>query len=279
MPWAGLRGKNRTPMISAAKPPIRPLVFLGHPGHELRIHGWLRGVGAEVWVLTDGAGPEGKPRVELSRALLASVGARPGEVFGVCTDSAVYQAILDGDVARFTELAERLARRLAEGGHDALVSDRAEGYNPTHDLCELVSAAAVARAQAATGRAIAHHTFALTGAPDGEEAQRAEEDIVVELAPAEIDAKIAAARAYALAAGGTLLDEVEATLATHGARVFARERLFARTLCLETRFRAQAPFYERHGEARVLAGRYGRVIRFAEHMAPLARALRTLTKA
>lgn len=228
--------------------------------------------------MTDGGGPEGKSRVALSRDLLTSIGARQGEVFGACADPAVYQAILNGDAAPFADLAERLATRLAAGGHDALVSDMAEGYNPSHDLCELISAAAVARARAATGRSVAHYTFALAGLPDGEEAWRAAEDIVVDLDETETAAKIAAARAYAFAAGGTLLGEVEATLSAQGARVFARERLFARTLGYEARFGGEPPFYERHGEARVHSGRYGRVIRFAEHMAPLARALGALAE-
>ncbi len=254
--------------------PSRPLVFLGHPGHELRIHGWLSQARPEIWVLTDGAGADGRPRAETSRRLLAGLGARPGPLFGACSDRTVYEAVLRGEASFFTNLAHRLAERLVAGNHDALVSDMAEGYNPTHDLCELISVAAVTRASTMLQAAPpSHYTFTLDRLPDGEPAQRSEDDIVIDLDAGAVDRKAAAALGYAKEVGGSLLTEIEATLARHGAQAFARERLFRRRAAYEARFLDQAPFYERHGEARVRSGHYAQVIRLREHMLPLARAL------
>jgi len=250
------------------------LVVLGHPGHELRIYGWLKHHRPDVWILTDGSGAAAEPRIELSRRVLQSLGLKPGAIFGDHTDRDVYAAILRGDAAFFITIARAITRRLLDAGHTALISDAAEGYNPTHDLCQLVSSAAVARASLESGSSISHHTFLLAGRPEGEPHQRHADDIAVNLDEAEGREKIQTALDYARATDGTLLKEVEETLVRFGPDIFRHERLLSHaTGDYGMQFNGRRPFYEEHGERRAQEGHYHEVIRYQQHMMPLVRAL------
>lgn len=258
------------PTPSSAK----PLVLLGHPGHELRIYGWLKHHRLEVWIITDGSGATAAPRIELSRRVLHSLGLEPGEVFGSYTDRDVYDAILRGDTAFFIAIARAVTRRLVYGAYTILVSDAAEGYNPTHDLCQLIAAAAVVRASHETGATILHRTFLLTGRPEGEPHQRHADDVSLDLDEALGREKIQAALDYARTTDGTLLKEVEETLARFGPDIFRHERLLSHAVeDYGAQFAGRRPFYEEHGEKRAQTGHYHEVIRHQQHMIPLARAL------
>jgi hypothetical protein len=252
------------------------VVFLGHPGHELRIHGWVSRLRPPINIITDGSGSASPSRLGLSAKILNDVGAKPGPLFGAHTDKAVYNAILAGDHALFLRLAEDLLRQLVESHAHILVSDASEGYNPTHDICHLIASAVVTRARR-SGRStdLKHHVFPLTGDPRCPAALHGPKDIVVTLNKDETARKIDAALDYARQVGGMLLSEVEETRARHGDAPFQHERLLLQTAPLDYAAQwAQAkPFYEQHGEKRLADGSYHQVIRCAESMLPLARAL------
>ncbi|MFA6959245.1 MAG: hypothetical protein WC205_00670 [Opitutaceae bacterium] len=251
------------------------LVLLGHPGHELRIYGWLKHHRPEVWVITDGSGAVAEPRLDLSRRVLASLGLSPGALYGAHTDREIYAAILRGDAEFFRVIARAVTARLVAGGFTSIVSDASEGYNPTHDLCQLIAGAAAIRASRESGRQITHFTFLLTGHPEGEAKQRHVDDIAVNLDDTLGQEKIQAALDYARTADGTLLKEVEETLARFGAEIFRHERLLSHAAVdYEIQFGDGVPFYEKHGERRASSGLYHEVIRLRQHMVPLARALR-----
>ena len=72
-------------------------LILGHPGHELRVLGWMKAAKPWVIVLTDGSGHTSEPRVGLTRNLIDEAGALPAEIFGTCTDEQIYKAILAQD--------------------------------------------------------------------------------------------------------------------------------------------------------------------------------------
>src|SRR5436309_1960907 len=104
MEWTGaLRAAAslaRSPanLPGGARPPVmgrQTALLIAHPGHELRIHGWLERARPLTFVLTDGSGSDGRPRLQSTADVLARVGARPGGVFGRLSDSAFYQALLD----------------------------------------------------------------------------------------------------------------------------------------------------------------------------------------
>jgi len=150
---------------------------------------------------------------------------------------------------------------------DYVVGDAAEGYNPTHDVCRLLIDAAVDRVARVRGHRLHSYAFPLVGAPDsgvilgpGRIELKLDDDALVR--------KLDAARGY-----DELADEVENTLRTQGAGAFRREILGPGAggdgLAPRT-----PPYYERHGERRRAEGVYTRVIRFREHVLPVARALR-----
>jgi len=92
--------------------------------------------------------------------------------------------------------------------------------------------------------------------------------LVLELDDAAYAAKMESARCRA-----TLLPDIGELLSRHGAQVYRRET-FQRVADWTDIGSGSAPLYERFGEERVAAHRYTRVIRRAEHIAPLRDALR-----
>jgi hypothetical protein len=249
-------------------PPVlagrRALLVVAHPGHELRVHGWLEVVRPPVWVLTDGSGHGDRGRLASTATLLAAAGATPGPLFGRLRDRDAYAMILDGDDGAFAALAEELAAALLEQRIDYVAGDACEGFNPVHDLCRLLIDVAVLMARERSGSVVDDLEFPLEAAPDW---PAPGETCAWDLDDPALARKLAAARAYPELAG-----EVERALAAHGADAFRHERFHRveplRTLALRI---AGPPEYERHGERRVAAGHYARVLRHREHFAPLVR--------
>ena len=69
-------------------------------------------------------------------------------------------------------------------------------------------------------------------------------------------------------------DEVEAALGRYGRQAFAMECLRpAATTSPTFRFEQELPDYERHGGQRVKDGRYSEIIRYRDHVRPVAMAI------
>ena len=247
----------------------RCALVVGHPGHELRVWGWMRAVTPAVAVLTDGSGHEGRPRLELSREICANAGATPSDLFGLVSDAAIYQAVLRCDSSFFVDLADRLAAWLVREQMTVVVGDAIEGYNPTHDLCRILVNRAVR--VASSTRQVTTYAFDLTGPPGPPAAEPA---VSVTLSPADLAVKIAMCRSYGHDVGGTLLTEIDGLLEQHGEALFAHEYLVPvdpwKDVAAPVGYR---PFYESYGERQVAAGHYRSVIRYDEHVRPLIRAL------
>ncbi|MFC5740255.1 hypothetical protein [Dyella tabacisoli] len=258
------------------EPHRRALLVIGHPGHELRVFGWLAQTRPLVCALTDGSGSDETPRTDKTRAILGAAGATIGPIFGELSDRQIYKHMLEQDSGPFEDLCERLVQLIVEEKIEIVVSDAIEGYNPTHDLCEVLVHAAVEIANIRQQRETRHYIIPLMGDPcslgDGSES----EHIEVILTQAQFQQKLATVRDYASSAGITLQQEAEDTFRTFGEEAFSREYLFASTLSgldWERRFDGGRPFYETYGEKQVAAGRYQFVIRFREHVLPLANRL------
>jgi AcrR family transcriptional regulator len=244
----------------------RAALVVAHPGHELRVHRWLELTRPVVYVLTDGSGNHGVSRLASTTALLDRAGATPGSIYGRLSDRELYQAILSRDLDLFTALADELAQGLADV--DVLAGDGVEGYNPGHDVCRLLLNAAVLRLEA-EGQRIANFDFPLVGAPDECPAGEGGAALRLELDEEALQRKLAAARTYPELAG-----EVEAALAAHGSNRFRSECLRPVRYGLDiVGLTSHPPFYETHGERRVAVGLYDQVIRFQDHLAPLAAGL------
>jgi hypothetical protein len=259
-----------SPQTAAALPPGAPALVVAHPGHELRVHGWMERARPLVFVLTDGSGSGGEARLASTTGVLARTGARPGPVYGAMSDREIYSAILGRDFARFTALADRLAERLAAEGIDYVVGDAVEGYNPSHDVCRLVTNAALRMAGRARGATPASYDFLLVGAPDQCPEDLRPRAVWLALDAEALERKLAAARAYP-----ELRGEVEQALERFGVAPFQTECL--RPVDPGEPYGgwdpARVPYYETYGEKRVAEGVYDRVLRFREHVRPLADAL------
>lgn len=247
----------------------RCALVVGHPGHELRVWGWMRAVNPVVAVLTDGSGHEGRPRLQLSREICSRANATPGELFGLVTDAAIYQAVLQGDAGFFIGLADRLTAWLVRERIAIVVGDAIEGYNPTHDLCRILVNRAVRLASGA--HPVTTYAFDLTG-PPGPPMQGP--SVSVTLTPDDLAVKIATCRAYGQDVGGTLVAEIDGLLEQHGELLFAHEYLIPvdawRDAAAPAGYR---PYYETYGERQVAAGHYRTVIRYDQHLRPLIHAL------
>jgi hypothetical protein len=243
------------------------VLVVAHPGHEIRVHGWLESARPQVHVLTDGAGRTGRSRLAATEEMLTAAGASRGAVFGRLGDAALYAALLARRAGTFIEIAEELARALVAAGAGMVVGDALDGYNPSHDVCRYLIDAATALAARELGRPIASYDFPLVGRPDACPARLEARALRIRLDEAAFARKVAVARRHP-----DLQAEVAAALGTAGIDAFRVECLRP----VEPRIEPDEvpPFYERHGERRATEGHYASVIRFAEHVAPIARALR-----
>ena len=256
----------------------------------MRVHRWLESVRPQVFILTDGSGATGRSRLGATTALLTECGAGQGRIYGRLTDLEAYRAILNRDFDLFMQLADELADALASQGVECVVGDASEGYNSIHDLCRIIIDVAVSMSRRASNRPIANFDFAVVGRPDLCAEELRSDAICLQLDAYAFTRKLNAARKYY----PELLDEVMYTVngIEQGAYYLAHTDQgnpsiqvmtldFFRTECLRpvrdgrnsSALSGGKPFYEIHGERQVAAGRYSQVIRFGEHMRPLADAL------
>ena len=229
----------------------------------------MRAIGPVVAVLTDGSGHEGHPRLQLSREICTRANATPSELFGLVTDAAIYEAVLQGDASFFIDLADRLTAWLVREQITIVVGDAIEGYNPTHDLCRILVNRAVRLASSA--RPVTTYAFDLTG-PPGPPAEGPA--VTVTLSPDDLAVKIATCRAYGHEVGGTLVTEIDSLLQQHGEVLFG-------TRTRSPRMHGAMPLLPPDSGLTTkptVSGRWRRgttelVIRYDEHLRPLIHAL------
>ena len=251
--------------------PHAPLLVVAHPGHELRVHGWLERARPRVLVLTDGSGHTGRSRLDSTERILAGAGARPGPIFGELTDREVYEALLSHDVGRFTDLARRVAAELAGSDTGDVLCDAAQGYNPVHDVCRFVVGAAAMLAAAGRPAAPAVYDFPLVGPPVDAGFDAATADGVwLRLTDEEFAHKLAATKSYA-----RLDADVAAALREFGEDAF-RVEFLRRVEPRRPVSTLEPPYYETYGEQQVRSGHYANVLRYREHVRPVEEALRAL---
>lgn len=239
--------------------------MVAHPGHELRVHGWLEQAQPSVHVITDGSGGAASSRIASTARVLERAGATPGVLFGRHTDRELYDALLARDHAPFVRLGCDLVAALRAAGVECVVADAREGYNSMHDVCRLMVDRAV-EALRRQGREVLSLSFPLVGAPAPNPGTPAEAVFHLALAPAGLARKLAAAESYP-----ELRDEVDAAFDRHGAAAFGDE--YFTVAPPDTPLLQGKPYYETFGEARVAEGRYAAVIRYREHVLPLAETL------
>jgi hypothetical protein len=249
---------------------LRAVMVVAHPGHELRIHHWLERARPLVLILTDASGHTGRSRLASTTAVLQRAGAVVGDIYGRMSDRDFYRALLAADTAFFTKLRDEIASVLERARIDYVVGDSVEGANPAHDVCRLLLNSALLQVEKVTSRRLRNLEFPLEGPPDDCPSQDRADAIVVELSEDAYRRKLAAARSVP-----EIATDVDRLVSTYGPQAFRIECLRPVRYGLEIGHCFEHPcMYERHGEKQVAAGIYREVIRFREHVAPLAEHLR-----
>jgi len=291
----------------------RAALVVAHPSHELRIHGWLEQSRPYVCILTDGGGRSGEPRLSRTSEVLDRVGATQGVIYGRLTDLEVYAAILNGDSELFAGLVEELCEAFVTEQIDYVVGDAAEGYSVAHDICRTMIGAAIELAESRYGHTIVNFDFLVVGRPEESQSDEAitirlDDDAFTRKINAALAYSPKLARDVEAALGGDPFQgirrfsepqlagevDVEVSKSLLGAleahpKLKARLRDIIDGVPLDA-FRVEnlrpvgndsgdwiagePLFYELYGEKLVAAGRYQKVIRYREHMLPLARAIR-----
>ena len=245
----------------------RAILVIAHPGHELRVHGWLEAMAPAVWILTDGSGHSGRSRIDSTTRILESAGAVPGPVYGSMSDADLYNTVLGFNHRPFLDLVDKLAAAILNEQVDTIAGDAEEGYNPGHDTCRLIINAAVKLAQHKSSKPIRNYDFTLVGPPDQCPEDQREYSLWLNLDDEAFARKLSAARNYP-----ELQTEVETAL--NGAGRFRVECLRpVNSHSLANRSLEDPPYYEQYGEKQVKSGYYKQVLRYSEHMLPLARVL------
>jgi hypothetical protein len=269
-----------------------------------------------VCILTDGGGRSGEPRLSRTSEVLDRVGATRGTIYGRLTDLEVYAAILNGDSELFAGLVEELCEAFVAEQIEYVVGDAAEGYSVAHDICRTMIDAAVELAELRYGLTVANFDFHVVGRPEESHDENAitihlDDDAFTRKINAALAYSPKLAQDVASALGGAPFQgirrfsapqlagevDVEVSASVFGAlgpQLKSRFKDMIEGVPLEA-FRVEClrparndsahewttgelRFYELYGEKLVAAGRYEKVIRYHEHMLPLAQAIRAKTE-
>jgi hypothetical protein len=247
----------------------RAALAIAHPGHELRVHGWMQRARPLVLVLTDGSGGKGSSRLASTERILRRTGARPGCLFGCCPDRQIYQAVLAGNTQFFLALAAELAGELIRNQIEVVVGDAAEGSILTHDLWRGVVNRAILITSQSLGRPLISLEFPLEEAQAIFAAESAAK-YLLRLSDSELREKLVAARSYR-----ELTHEIELAIATDGEEGLRCESFFPTQIRDDDTDASASPRYELHGEQQVAAGVYSQVVRYQQHVLPILRALQS----
>lgn len=219
-----------------------------------------------TFVLTDGSGHTDHSRLASTTAVLERAGASCGAIYGAMSDRQLYQAVLAGERDVFTTLVDKLASALQQADVTYVVGDAVEGVNPGHDVSRLLLNAALLRIEQTTGRRLKNMEYPVEAPPDECPAEDRADAIFLTLDDEAFTRKMEAVRSYPEMAA-----EMERVLEIYDADVFRVECLRPVRYGLDVGHRFQHPcIYEEYGEKQVAAGIYSEVLRFREHVGPLA---------
>jgi hypothetical protein len=254
--------------VAPALPEGRAALVIAHPGHELRVYHWLRLARPTVFILTDGSGSFGESRVHSTTRVLEQIKAGRGCIYGRLTDRQIYSALMAGEIDLFSNLTQELATALVNQKIDYVVGDAIEGYNPAHDLCRFMINSAIEIASRSQGRVIANFDVLLTSELGDYAAETLADAVWLDLNSDDLSRKLEVARGYC-----ELAAEVDGLLKKTGIAGLKTECLRRASRGLVDNNLVNTPYYEIYGERQVAAGHYKQVLRYREHILPLAHAL------
>jgi LmbE family N-acetylglucosaminyl deacetylase len=128
-------------MFDVTEPGKRRLMIFSHPNHELGLYGFEQRVRPSFVFLTDGSTEK---RIGESKAALDAIGLLEKARYLLYPESSIYERMLDGDVAYFEEIVERVRAVVDEIEPEQVFCDAVEFYNPTHDISLPITRAALA---------------------------------------------------------------------------------------------------------------------------------------
>jgi LmbE family N-acetylglucosaminyl deacetylase len=249
----------------------RNMLVIGHPGHEIRCHGWLSRHRPTVVVLTSGGGASKPARIASTRKVVESAGAFASPLFGNFSDHEIYDFMLKEEAAQLSAWTEELSRLISQERPEVIVTDMVEGYNSSHDLTAYLVASAAEKAGGDLGPPPLILCQPLDGPPDQAWGGRLRPHTTLELSAEEFRRKMDDAAAYA-----ELAAEVAGALRQTPAEEFRKECLYlpAQEAALFEALPHAKAFYETFGERQVASGKFTEVIRHRRHVLPLVRAIR-----
>jgi hypothetical protein len=137
---------EKTPAIKAS---TAPALIVGHPGHELRLYGWMSTEKPNVHVLTTGSRHSSDfSRIKACGDMLGRLGVSKGQLFGTVQDTEFYGVVRQARTEQIHKWVDVLRDDLLASGNDLVVFDAWQGFSPTHDLAHVMARVAALEAQA-----------------------------------------------------------------------------------------------------------------------------------
>lgn len=158
---------------------------IAHPGHELRLHGFLEQAKPFVWILTDGSHRTGqdmmfdsvkiidratrngrKMKVDdlkndaLKKIFKFSFPNNPEEQIHL-KDIQIYEQIIEQHTEFFISYIDFIASNLIKFNVDYLVADASEGTNVIHETNRMLANIAIDIVKQKTGKQILNYDFAI----------------------------------------------------------------------------------------------------------------------
>ena len=261
-------------MTALDDPKVRRLLVLSHPNHEAAIFGLVQRLRPNLVVLTDGGGD---PRPAESRQALGRIGLLDHARFLDFREGDFYRALLDGDLAYFRNVIDRVRIEVEEFAPEQIICDAVEFYNPVHDLSvPIVWAALGASSLVQVFEAPLIYQVATKGAGDPARYElqrfppsRRSRQIEIRLSPDELAGKLAARdQIY-----GSLRNQIAPLLYATPADHFATEVIAPAATELLEPSSEQILRYDWRARMLLAQGQVKRAIMRAEHYVPLATAM------
>lgn len=289
-------------------PPGNYALTIAHPGHELRLHGFLEQARPFVFILTDGSHRTGQDMMmdsikSISKAIKNGIQTVPGDnswnrVFMYdfpenqqgyehVKDSQIYYELLNQRTDFFVLFINLIAKNLVKYKIDYLISDSSEGTNVCHEITRMMAEIAVQRVKKKTGKEIIEYDFAIDK-PFNEDIN--DECIRIQLEDEAVERKLDAILKYQLALTDLKpnvsldlnvivelrkmpdgINHIKQMLKDINSDFFRNEYLHP--LKLQVQHDRPKPLYETIGEKAVADGKYTEVITHEKHLEPLRKKL------